>query len=208
MALYPWEARLVPSWQTYICIWMCKKLVSLLRTMGVMSVTHSGILQWTLNCGDIVALQQFRDNLMVAAKGPTPKTAMYTVCCTMESIWGLRVVCPCLDKDPNLVCHGDCMGPPVRCVSIYVSPSCTLAHAHPNALDANWQLKFGAPLQSHWAATTRHTTNVLLSALSSVLPFVHSWGSFLLSVRVGCNWPSSQDTQPSPCAHLQRCIAF
>ena len=166
------------------CIWMCKKSVSLLRTMGDMSVTVSGVLQWMLNSGDIVALQQFRDNRMVVAKGPTPRTAMYTVCCTMESIWGLRVVCPCRDKDPNLVCHSDCMGPTVRCmgVSIYVSPSCTLAHAHPNALDANWQLKFGAPLQSHWATTTRRTTNVLLSALSNVLPFVHSWGSFLLSV--------------------------
>ena len=118
------------------------------------------------------------------AKGPTPRTAMYTVCCTIELIWGLRVLCPCRDKDPNLVCHGDCMGPTVRCmgVSIYVSPSCTFAHAHPNALDANWQLKFGAPLQSHWATTTRRTTNVLLSALSNVLPFVHSWGSFLLLV--------------------------
>ena len=121
---------------------------------------------------------------MVAAKGPTPKIAMYAVCCTMESIWGVRVLCPCRDKDPNLVCHGDCMGPTVCCmgVSIYVSPSCTLAHAHPNTLDANWQLKFGAPLQSHWATTTRCTTNVLFSALSNVLPFVHPWGSFLQSV--------------------------
>ena len=117
---------------------------------------------------------------MVAAKGPTPKTAMYTVCCTMESIWGLRALCPCRDKDAILFCHGDCMGPTVRCmgVSICASPFCTLAHAHPNALDANWQLKFGAPLQSHWATTTPCTTNVLLSALSNVLPFVHSWGSF------------------------------
>ena len=89
-------------------IWMCKRSVSLLRTMGDMSVTDSGILQWTLNSGDIIALQQFRDNVMVAAKGPTPRTTMYTVCCTMESIWGLWVLCPCRDKDPNLVCHGDC----------------------------------------------------------------------------------------------------
>ena len=39
-----------------------------------------------------------------------------------------------------------------------------------------------APSQSHWTTTTRHTTNVLPSALANVLPFVHSWGSFLLSV--------------------------
>ena len=85
---------------------------------------------------------------MVAAKGPTPKTAMYTVCQTMESTWGLRVLCPCRDKNPDLVCHGDCMGSIVRClgVSIYVSPSRTLTHAHPNALNAAWQLKSAAPL--------------------------------------------------------------
>ena len=67
-------------------------------------------------------------------------------------------------------------------VSIYFSPSCTLAHAHPGALNAVWQLKFGAPLQSFWATTSRRTTSVFLSALSNTLPFVHSWGSSLLSV--------------------------
>ena len=166
------------------CIWMCKKSVSLLRAVGDMMVTDSGFLQWTLQTGDIVALQQFRDNLMVAAKGPTAKTAMYTVCQTMESIWGLHVLCPCRDKNLDLVCHGDCMGSTVRCmgVSIYVSLSCTLTHAHPNALNAAWQLKFSAPLQSCWATTARRTTNVCLSALLNVLPLLHSWGSFLLSV--------------------------
>ena len=139
------------------CIWMCKKSVSLLRAMGDMMVTDSGIVQWTLQTGDIVALQQFRDNLMVATKGPTPKTAMYTVCRTMESIRGSRVLCPCRDKNPDLVCHGDCMASTVHCmgVSIYVSPSCT--HVHPNALNAAWQLNCGAPLQSYWAIAARRT---------------------------------------------------
>ena len=166
------------------CVWMCKKPVGLLRNMGDMSVTDTGILQWALATGDVVALQQFHDNLMVAAKGPTPHSAMYTVCKTMQSIWGLKVLCPCRDKNPDLVCHGKCMTSIVRCmgVSIYVSPSCTLAYAHPNALDAVWQLKFGAPLQSFRATTARRTTNVFLCALSNTQPFVHSWGSFLLSV--------------------------
>ena len=79
--------------------------------------------------------------------------------------------------------------PPPSTTSVYTPspgsyklpyPSCTLAYAHPNALDAVWQLKFGAPLQSFWATTARRTTNVFLSALSNTLPFVHSWGSFLL----------------------------
>ena len=139
------------------CVWMCKKLVSSLRDMGDMAVTDTGIVQWTLRTGDIVALQQFHDNLMVASKGPMPRGAMFTVCKTMESIWGLKVLCPCRDKNPDLVCHGECMSSTVRCmgVSIFVSPSCTLAHANPNALNTVWQLKFGAPPQSFWATTAR-----------------------------------------------------
>ena len=149
-----------------------------------MTVTETGIVQWALPAGDTVALQQFRDNLMVAAKGPTPHTTMYAVCTTMESIWDLRVLCPCRDKDPTLVCHGACMSPSVRCmgVSIYVSPGCCVTHAHPNALDSTWRLKHGAPLQGFWATSSRRTTNVFLCALSNTLPFLGSWGSFLLSV--------------------------
>ena len=66
-------------------------------------------------------------------------------------------------------------------VSIYVSPTCTLAHAHPNALDDVWRLEFGAPLQTSWATTTRRSTNVFVSTLSNTLPLIHSWGSFIIS---------------------------
>ena len=165
------------------CVWICKKLVHLLQRMGDLSVTDCGILQWSLASGNIVALRQVRDNLSVAAKGPSPQIAMYPVCMTMESIWNLRVPCPCRDKDSSLVCHGQCMQQTVRCmgVSIYVSPSYTMAQAQPNALDDVWRLKFGAALQSSWATTTRRTMNVLVSALSNTLLFIHSWGSFLLS---------------------------
>ena len=120
---------------------------------------------------------------MVAAKGPSPHTTMYPVCMTMEAVWNLRVLCPCRDKNPDLVCHGACMTNRVCCmgVSIFVSPTCTLAHAHPNALTDTWQLKSSAPLQSYWASSVRRTTNVFRSALCNTLPFLHSWGAFLLS---------------------------
>ena len=76
---------------------------------------------------------------MVATKGPTPRTTMYMVCKTMESIWDLEVLCPCRDKDPALGCHGDCMSATVCCmgVSINACLTCTLAHAHSNALDGD-----------------------------------------------------------------------
>ena len=81
------------------------------------------------------------------------------------------------------LCHGACMTNRVRCmgVTIFVSAEGTLSHAHPNALDDRWSFKFGAPLQSYWAVSTRRTTNVFLSALSNTLPFMRSWGAFLLS---------------------------
>ena len=199
-ALYPWVVPLVPNQLTStVCV---KKLVHLLQRMGDLSVTHSGILQWLLPSGNMVALRQFRDNLLVAAKGPSPQTAMYPVCMTMESIWNLRVLYPCRDKDLSLVCHGRCMQPTVWCmgVSIYVSPTCTLAHTHPNALHDVWRLKFGAPLQSSSATTTRPTTNVFVSALSITLPFIHSWGPSFSRVQPGCSLRFSHNTRCLLCA--------
>ena len=165
------------------CVWCCKKFVHLLRRMGAISVTPDGILQWALPDGNTVALQQFRDNVMVAAKGPAPHLAMYPVCQALEQAWNLHVLCPCRDKNPSAVCRGSCMGTSVRCmgVTVYVSTDAVFCHSHPNALDAHGQLKFGAPLQSFWATNTRRTTNVFLSALSNTLPFLQSWGAFLLS---------------------------
>ena len=84
------------------CVWMCKKMVSLMRNFGEMSVTDDGILQRRLPGNDVVGLRQFRDNLMVASKDPTPHSAMYVVCMSMESIWNLRVLCRCREKHPDV----------------------------------------------------------------------------------------------------------
>ena len=91
------------------CVWICKQMVSHVRQLSDVSRTDSGILQWLFPGGDTVALRQLRDNLMVASKGPSPHIVMYPVCMTMKSIWNLWVLCPCRDKNPDLVCHGDCI---------------------------------------------------------------------------------------------------
>ena len=147
----------------------CKKFVHLLHRMGAMSLTADGILQRALPDGNTVALQQLRDNVMVAAKGPTPHLAMYPVCQALEEAWNLHVLCPFCDNNPSAVCRGSCMGTSVRCmgVTVYVSTSAVFCHSHPNALDAQGQLKFGAPLQTLRATNTRRTTNVFLSAFSN-----------------------------------------
>ena len=72
--------------------------------MGAMSITADGVLQWALPDGNMVALQQFRDNVMVAAKGPAPNLAMYPVCQALEGAWNLHVLCPCCGL--LLVLHG------------------------------------------------------------------------------------------------------
>ena len=118
-------------------VWRCKKLVAKLPDMGHMTVRDTGLFQSTLATGDLIALQQFHDNLMVAAKGPIPHSTMYTVCHAMESVWDLKALCPCRNNNPELVCYSAYMSSTVRCmcVSICVSPACSLAPAHPNALD-------------------------------------------------------------------------
>ena len=57
----------------------CKKMVSLLRRLGEISVTDLGISQWLLPTSNVVALQQFWDNVMAATKGPAPHETMFQV---------------------------------------------------------------------------------------------------------------------------------
>ena len=124
------------------CVWLCEKLRALMRRLGDLSVADTGILQWLLPLGNLVALQQFSDNVMVAPKAPTPHETIYQVCLALESIWNLRVLCPDCDKNPEAVCHGRCMRPSVQCMGVYIYVCGGLCVAHPNALDAMWQLKY------------------------------------------------------------------
>ena len=66
------------------------------------------------------------------------------------------------------------MAPLLRCmgVSLFVTATTIIAHAHPNASDAGWQLEYGVPLQSGSAPSTRRTTKFFLSALSNAPPFL------------------------------------
>ena len=56
-----------------------------------------------------IAHQHSRDNLVVAAKGPDVRYAMWPVCEALEKVWKLRVVCPCRSADSESVCTGACM---------------------------------------------------------------------------------------------------
>ena len=151
--------------------------------MDVLSVTADGVLQWTLQCCNMVALQQLQNNVIGAAQCPAPDQTMFRVCRTLEAAWDLHVLCPCRDENPAAICHGACMRTSVRCmgVTVYVFPLAVFCQSHQNALDAHGQLTFSAPLQSFWASNTRQTRKLLLPALPDALPLLYSRGAFLLS---------------------------
>ena len=163
-------------------VWSCKLFVSKLSQLGRFEATPSGIVQWT-GAARVLALQQFRDNLVVAAKGPNAKDSMSLVCTVMQSIWNLKVVCECRDKDDTVVCVGACMRDRLTAmgVTILLGAPEVCAHAHPNALNEVWGLKLGIPLQSFWAVTQRQITNMFTGGLCNVLPFLGTWSGLLVS---------------------------
>ena len=64
------------------------------------SVTDAGVVQWALSSRDDVALQQFGENRMAAAEGPTPHfLTVCRVCSAMEAIESSQVPCPCRENN-------------------------------------------------------------------------------------------------------------
>ena len=59
--------------------------------------------------------------------------------------------------------------------------SCGTVCVHPSALDARWNLKHGAPLQSAWAVNETSLTNLFTGVLMNYRRFLSSWGDYLLS---------------------------
>ena len=62
----------------------------------------------------------------------------------------------------------------------------------PQCFGCLWQLNFGSLLHSYWATSACHTTNILPSAFSDVLPVLHSRAFLLSSVaRILSGYPVS-----------------
>ena len=163
-------------------VWSCKQFVHKLSELGRFETTPSGVVQWSGACG-VLALQQFCDNLVVAAKGPNARHSMSLVCTVMQDVSGLKVECECRDKDETVVCVGVCMRDSLTAMGVTIlrgAPE-VCVHAHPNALNGSWGLKLGIPLQSFWAVTQRQVTNMFTGGLCNVLPFLGTWSGLLLS---------------------------
>ena len=97
-----------------------------MRRLGKLQFTERGNPLWLTPTGNTLSLSQFRNNVMVVARGPTAKSTMKSVTDTLTEIWDLPVLCPCI-TDTVHTCTEDCMTTSVTPMGITVH----LHKAHP-----------------------------------------------------------------------------
>ena len=133
------------------------------------------------NTGNTVSVSQFRENVNVAAKGPSAKTEMSRVCDALSQCWNLPVHCDCLSRGD--VCNGSCVRQSLRILGVTMhAGSSVVCFSTPSALNDTWQLKWGPSLHSPWAVSAGHLSNIFTGSLVNSLPFNFSWACLLLSI--------------------------
>ena len=131
-----------------------------------------------------MSLAQFRDNILVGAWGPSPTQEMQSVCDNLSEVWDLPVLCDCMTEDQR-VCQRTCTSPSLTAMgfTVHLRYNCPpLVYAQPLGLTAIWRLKYTVALQSPPAQAHKHVSNILVSAVLNVQPFLHTWASCLLSI--------------------------
>ena len=78
------------------------------RVLGEVRSTDVGCPIWVSTTGRLIVLAHFRDNILVAAKGPGASWAMSDVCLFLQHAWSLRVLCPYIN-DHGCDCQLCCM---------------------------------------------------------------------------------------------------
>ena len=76
--------------------------------VGKLHFIDAGYPIYKNSAGRVLALAQFRDNILVAATGPGSTWTMRDVCGILQRIWSLCVLCPCI-SDENPVRRLTCM---------------------------------------------------------------------------------------------------
>ena len=165
-------------------VWGAKKRIDLMRRIGTLTFSPRGHPLWTTVRGNTLSLAQFRDNILVGAKGPTAQTEMQHVCDTLYEVWNLPVLCDCMTDDIR-VCHGTCMTHSLTAMGFTThiqgchSP---LVYAQPSGLTSTWHLKYTVTLQTPQSHAHKHISNIIVGAVLNVQPFLHTWISCLLSI--------------------------
>ena len=169
-------------------IWGVKQRIDLMRRLGRLHFTERGHPLWLTPTGNTLSLSQFRDNVMVAARGPTAKHTMKSVTDTLTEIWDLPVLCPCI-TDTVHTCTTECMTTSVTAMGITVhlhQAHPPLIYTQPSGLTNTWCLKYSVTMQSPWARDYKHVASIIVSAVLNVQPFLHSWLGVLISITAWC----------------------
>ena len=161
-------------------IWAMKRNVDIMKRFGKLVRTVPFPL-WETPTGNTVSLSQLRDNVNVAAKGPTAPQEMSRVCSALNDCWGLPVLCDCLSQGEE--CTGVCMSQRLRILGLTVHVGETVVcYSTPSALNNQLILKWGPSLHSPWAMNAASLSNIFTGSLINSMPFQFSWSCFLLSV--------------------------
>ena len=150
--------------------------------LGDLNFVDAGYPIWVNSRGGVIALAQFRDNILVAAKGAGSSWAMQDVCGLLQQVWSLRVLCPYISDDVT-TCQLCCMTGDLCALGVAMKQRAGYGeiYVHPSAMTWEWDLKQGAPLQSPWAVTETSLANLFTRVLMNCHVFLQSWSEFLLS---------------------------
>ena len=139
-------------------IWGIKQCTDLMRHPGNLSFSPRGHPLWTTPRGNVLSLAQFRDNVLVGAKGPTARSEMQQVCDTLSAVWSLPVLCDCMTEDDG-VCLQTCMSHTITAMGFTIhvrEQHPALVYAQSSSLTAEWGLKYTVTLRSPTAQAHKH----------------------------------------------------
>ena len=153
-------------------VWGAKKRTDLMRQLESLNFSPRGHPLWTTPRGNTLSLAQFRDNVLVGAKGPTAQREMQSVCDVLSQVWNLPVLCDCVASSltgMGFTMHlGTHNPPPDLCTTVgFVSGLVTEVLCHS---------------ATPTAQAYKHISSILVSAVLNVQPFLHTWASCLLSI--------------------------
>ena len=127
-------------------------------------------------------MAQFRDNILVATSLTQDKNqVMGVVTRALSQAWNLLVLCTYDDT-----CVGGCLQRSINVVGVSITlitpGKSPLVSLHPSTLDASWNLKWVAPLQSPEHCSHRYIFDLFVRVLQSNLNLVRTWAGLLLLV--------------------------
>ena len=125
-------------------LWSVYTSRHLFYTLGQLCMSPEGF-PFRRNAQGIVALCQFRDNIMITTNYPdSPSThIVQTVCPILETAWNLAVLCDSRQQETD-PCRYMCRTSHCAALGFSLHRGATsqgTAHVQPSALDANWKGK-------------------------------------------------------------------